>query len=43
MRSLQQQVLTEIMDGECDECGVLGLVISRGRLKVCELCEKEME
>jgi len=33
--------MLEILDGECQECGVIGPLFCRGSVKLCESCESE--
>jgi len=37
----RQQMLLEIVEGECIECGMIGPLLVRGSVKLCESCEAE--
>ena len=44
MRYNKQQLLNEIIEGECPECGVIGPLISHGGAKhLCDVCDKDMQ
>jgi len=36
---MRRQVLVEIMEGECQECGMIGPMIVHRDKKLCEVCE----
>jgi len=38
----RQNLVIEIKEGECQECGMIGLLISQGNKEVCEDCEKDL-
>jgi len=40
---IPQKLIAEVVLGECQECGMLGPVISIGNKTLCEDCEKEFK
>ena len=40
---LKSQLTMEIKEGECQECGMVGLLIARYGKYMCEGCELDLE
>ncbi len=40
---MRKQLLAEIVDGECQECGMLGPMIAVKGKTLCEACERDFE
>ena len=39
----KQQLLAEIVEGECHECGMIGPLIVKKTRNLCEICEGEFQ